>query len=187
MGCEMVSIGTEFKNFVSTRPVFWENLIDSTRAHFSGSITYAENWDAFDEFPYWDQLDFMGVDAYFPISQKVTPSVEDCMQGWRPHLEAIEAIHNQTGIPVIFTEYGYRSVNNCGEEPWDWSSGGVVNLEAQVNYYLGLYYSFWDKPWFEGGFMWKWEADHSSAGGTNNNELTPQNKPAEQTFKFMYV
>ena len=87
---------------------------------------------------------------------------------------------------IIYTEYGYRSVNNCEEEPWDWSSGGVVNLEAQVNYYLGLYYSFWDKPWFEGGFMWKWEADHSSAGGTNNNELTPQNKPAEQTFKFMY-
>ena len=186
LNCEMVTIGTEFNAFVSNRPDFWNRLIDSTRSHFSGLVTYAENWDGFDNVPFWEQLDFIGIDAYFPLSDEQTPSINAFKEGWEPHLTAIEQLQTQTQIPVIFTEFGYRSMDYCGDEPWDSSNGNGINLEAQQNAYQGLYETFWDKEWFEGGFVWKWSPDHANAGGTNNNRYTPQNKPAETTLQMMY-
>lgn len=186
LNCDAFSIGTEFKSFVANRPVFWDNLIDSTRAHFSGNITYAENWDAFYDFPFWSQLDFIGIDAYFPLSNEQTPTVEELETGWLPHLSTISTVQSQIGIPVVFTEFGYRSVDHCGQEPWDSSTGGNVNLEAQNNAYTALFHTFWDKEWFEGGFVWKWFPDHANAGGLTNNRFTPQNKPTEQTLQLIY-
>ena len=186
MNCEMVTIGTEFNAFVSNRPDFWNRLIDSTRAHFSEYVTYAENWDAFNAVPFWEQLDFIGIDAYFPLSDQQTPTVDEFKEGWIPHLTAIEQLQAQVQIPVIFTEYGYRSMDFCGDEPWDSSNGNGVNMEAQQNAYQGLYETFWDKEWFEGGFVWKWAPDHANAGGASNNRFTPQNKLAEETLQMMY-
>lgn len=109
MNCELFSIGTEFKTFVEERPQFWSDSIDSVRTVFSGDLTYAENWDAFQNFPHWNQLDYIGIDAYFPLSNASTPTVQECIDGWAPHLTSIASVQDQAGIPVIFTEFGYRS------------------------------------------------------------------------------
>lgn len=186
LNADLFCIGTEWKKFVVNRPQFWSQLIDSTRAHFSGLLTYAGNWDAYDDFPHWNKLDFIGIDAYFPISNKTTPTVQECKDGWAPHFNAIKSLHKQIGKPVIFTEYGYRSVDQCGDQPWDSSSGGNLNLKAQSNAYEALYEVFWNENWFEGGFLWKWKAIHSTAGGLNNNRFTPQNKPAQAIVKHWY-
>lgn len=186
MNCELFSIGTEFKKFVELRPQFWSNLIDTVRTEFNGALTYAENWDAFQSVPFWDQLDYIGIDAYFPLSNQMTPSKEDCINGWLPHLTLIEQIQNQENIPVIFTEFGYRSRDFCAQEPWDSSNGGAVNLDAQQNAYEALCFTFWDKPWFQGGFVWKWFPDHTNSGGGSDNRFTPQNKPAEIVLKGIY-
>ena len=42
-------------------------------------------------------------------------------------------------IPVLFTEYGYRSVENCAKEPWVADRKGTVSLTAQQNAYEALY------------------------------------------------
>lgn len=186
LGAEAFCIGTEFKNFIAKRPQFWGGLIDSVRAHYTGELTYAGNWDSYQAFPYWNKLDFIGIDAYFPISDAETPTVAQCVQGWQSHYQSIEAHQKQIGKPVVFTEYGYRSVNNCAKEPWNSSSGGVVNEQAQKNCYEALYKVFWDKDWFQGGFLWKWYPNHSSSGGSENNRFTPQNKSAEDLIRSQY-
>ena len=168
------------------RPVFWENLIDSTKKHFSGELTYAGNWDSYNTFSHWDKLDYIGIDAYFPVSNSVTPSVEECKIGWETSFNAIKNHRQQFNKPVIFTEYGYRSIDNCGQEPWSTSNNGSINLIAQQNTYQALFEMFWNEPWFEGGFLWKWKANHSTAGGLMNKEFTPQNKPSEETIKKAY-
>lgn len=185
--CGVYCIGTEFARFAEVRPAFWDLLIDSVRNNFSGEITYAANWDNYQRIPFWQKLDFVGVDAYFPLTTITdTPSVASCKEGWQPHLASMEAFQQQTNKPIVFTEYGYRSVDNCAEEPWNSDHSGNVNLAAQQNAYQALFETFWHQSWFQGGFLWKWFPDHSSAGGNTNNRFTPQNKPVENDITQWY-
>lgn len=183
---EAFCIGTEFKNFIAKRPQFWSDLIDSVRVHYSGELTYAGNWDSYQAFPFWNKLDYIGIDAYFPIDEGETPSVTDCVLGWQSHYNSISDHQKQIKKPVVFTEYGYRSVNNTAKEPWHSGSGGTVNEQAQKNAYEALYQVFWDEEWFDGGFLWKWFPDHINSGGKDNNRFTPQNKTAEVLIRAKY-
>jgi hypothetical protein len=40
--------------------------------------------------------------------------------------------------------------------------------------------------WCAGGFVWKWYAHHEASGGPNNNDYTPQNKPAQKVIELWY-
>ncbi len=186
LDCQLFCIGTEFKNFHQQRPQFWSMLIDSVRANFKGQLTYAGNWDSYQSFPHWPKLDYIGIDAYFPVSDQQTPTVENCKAGWQPWLQSIQQHQQQLGKPVIFTEFGYRSLDYCAKEPWHSSHSDGVNLQAQQNAYEALFQVFWDQAWFTGGFLWKWFPDHQKAGGMENNRFTPQNKPVEKTIGEWY-
>jgi hypothetical protein len=61
-----------------------------------------------------------------------------------------------------------------------------VNLDAQKIAYEAIYEKFWSEEWFAGGFLWKWYDYHESAGGMNNKNYTPQNKPAEDAIRSAY-
>lgn len=183
---ESFCIGTEWREFVKSRPDFWKQLIPKVRKVFSGTLTYAANWDAYDSFPHWSMLDFIGVDAYFPLSNSQTPTVQEFMDGWKPHFKNIESLAQKTGKPVVFTEYGYRNMDNNGSQPWDSGKGNAVNMQAQSNAYEAIFKTFWHHKWFKGGFLWKWYDYHAKAGGNGNNKFTPQNKPAEKILTEWY-
>ena len=88
---------------------------------------------------------------------------------------------------MLFTEYGYRSVDFSGKEPWkSYKSMNQVNLEAQTNTTQALFEMFWDEPWFSGGFLWKWHHNHEHVGGEEDSQFTPQNKPAEHIVREVY-
>ncbi len=179
-------IGTELKEFFNARPEFWGQLIDKVREIYDGPLTYAGNWDSYHKFPHWSKLDYIGIDAYFPLSDRQTPTVKELKKGWESHFRAIKSHQESVGKPVIFTEYGYRSINKNANTPWDSGLGGEVNLNAQDNAYRALFEMFWEEDWFAGGFLWKWFDFHESAGGKKNNRFTPQNKPAETTIRNWY-
>lgn len=182
---EMFCIGVELKGFVAERPTFWNNLIDTVRNVYKGKLVYAANWDNYPNIPFWEKLDYIGVDAYFPLSEEKTPGVEALKTGWVNHLDELNAIRMQVNKPVIFTEYGYRSIDYTGSTPWN-PEDGDVNLTAQKNAYEALYEAAWAKDWIVGGFVWKWRAGHETAGGSENSNYTPQNKPAEETIRNYY-
>ncbi len=187
MKVPILCIGTELHTFVQTRPQFWSQLIDKIRAVYKGKLTYAENWDQFDNAPFWNQLDYIGVDAYFPVSQSKSPTVAEMKQGWQEHKNDIIELYTKVKKPVLFTEYGYRSVHYTGKEPWDSNKiEGNIDFEAQNNALTALYQEFWQEPWFAGGFLWKWFHNHSEVGGKNNNRFTIQNKPSEKLIKEFY-
>ena len=185
---EILCIGTELFNFVDQRPEFWQQLIKNVRAIYSGKITYAENWDKVDRVPFWSDLDFIGVDAYFPVAEAQTPTVKEAIAGWIPHKKVIASLSKQNNIPVLFTEFGYRSADYAGKEPWASDRHeGAMNTKAQVNLYQALFETFWDEPWFAGGYAWKWFHDHERATATGNNRFTPQGKEAEMLLKKWYL
>ncbi len=181
---EIYCIGTELFHFVKERTAFWEQLITKVREIYRGQLTYAENWDKVADNPLWVDLDFIGVDAYYPVSEAKTPTVQEAHAGWEPHKTMLRELSEELQKPVLFTEYGYRSVDYAGRQPWltDRTEGGV-NLQGQLNLTEALFDEFWDEPWFAGGFIWKWHHDHETSGGAENNRFTPQNKPVQEFLK----
>lgn len=184
---EILCIGTELENFVKERPDYWHDLITKIKTIYKGKLTYAANWDEFRRTPFWGELDFIGVDAYFPVSEKQTPSIADCKIGWQKHKPVIKSISETYDKPILFTEYGYRSVDFTGKEPWQSDHTlKSLNFEGQSNTTQALFEEFWYEDWFAGGFVWKWFHAHDKVGGDQDNQFTPQNKPVETVIQSFY-
>ncbi len=187
---EALCIGTELRSTVNERPGAWRALIAEIRQVYGGQLTYAANWFAeFEEVPFWDELDYIGIQAYFPLSDGTDPTTEELKAGWQAHLDSIERVAKRFGKPVLFTELGYRSVAGTAATPWEWPSHGEtteIDLELQARCYEAFFETFWNKPWFAGAYFWKWHPSHFRAGGENNRGFTPQNKPAERVMAAWY-
>ncbi|RIA08662.1 hypothetical protein OE09_0482 [Flavobacteriaceae bacterium MAR_2010_72] len=185
---ELFCIGTELENFVAHRPEFWNDLISKIKTVYKGKLTYAANWNEYTKTPFWDQMDYIGIDAYFPVSELKTPTLEDCKAGWEKHKSEIKTYSSTFQKPILFTEFGYRSVDFSGKAPWKSDRDmGDVNMEAQINTTQALFELFWHEDWFAGGFIWKWFHDHKRVGGMGNSQFTPQNKPVEVLLKESYA
>ncbi|MFI8377235.1 glycoside hydrolase family 113 [Leeuwenhoekiella sp. NPDC079379] len=184
---EIFCIGTELYNFTNARKAFWEQLIKKVRGVYTGKLTYAENWDKVDKVTFWSQLDYIGADAYFPVSELETPAISDAKAGWEHHKQLLLLLSKKHNKPVLFTEFGYRSADYAGKEPWTSDRHeGKMNAKAQSNLYEAVFEEFWDEPWFAGGFVWKWFHNYERAALEENNRFTPQGKPAEEVLKKWY-
>ncbi|MFC7358044.1 glycoside hydrolase [Jejudonia soesokkakensis] len=177
-------IGTELEQFIIERPQFWNTLIAEIKKVYKGKLTYAANWDEYKRVPFWEQLDYIGVDAYFPVSESKTPTVAEARQGWQPWKKELKEVSEENNRPILFTEYGYRSVDFSGKEPWksEREMPGL-NLEAQTNLTKAIFEEMYPENWFAGGFIWKWFINHKEAGGMENHMFTPQNKPVEDIIR----
>lgn len=101
----MLCIGTELE-MTSEREADWREIIKKIRSVYSGKLTYAANFTEFEKVKFWDDLDYIGIQAYFPLSDKQTPSLKDLKKGWKSNLGKIEAIVKEYDKAVIFTEIG---------------------------------------------------------------------------------
>lgn len=182
---EMFCIGTELAVFVQQRPEFWKTLINEVKKVYTGKLTYAENWDAVEDFPHWDQLDFIGSDAYYPLSGKKFPLLSDFINGWETWKVKLKAIAENYEKPILFTEWGYRSCIFNGKKPWDYSEDLEVSQENQVNAYKAVFETIYSEDWFAGGFLWKW-FPYENSGGPKEDRFTPQNKLAEKTLRDFF-
>lgn len=185
---ELFCIGTELETFIDHRPEFWVDLIQKIRNVYTGKLTYAANWNEYNRTPFWNTLDFVGIDAYFPVSDLQTPTVEDCKRGWTNYKLELRTFSEKLKKPILFTEFGYRSVDYTGKRPWESDMGmNVVNLQGQLNATQALFETFWDEDWFAGGFLWKWHHKYETSGGDKDFMFTPQNKPVEVFIKDWYA
>ncbi|MEM9144115.1 MAG: glycoside hydrolase, partial [Bacteroidota bacterium] len=183
----LLCIGTELEQFVEARPAYWTALIREIRTLYSGKLTYAANWDEYKRTPFWDQLDYIGVDAYFPLSEEKDPSKEQLKQGWQKWKTAMKELSEKVDRPVLFTEFGYRSMDYTAKKPWLVDRNqDKINLQAQARATQVVFDEFWTEDWFAGGYIWKWFINHEQSGGTGDNRFTPQNKPAQATIQTFY-
>jgi hypothetical protein len=184
--CELFCIGTELNSFVASRPQFWNTLILDVKKIYTGKITYAENWDKVENVNFWMNLDFIGVDAYFPVSDLQTPTVKECKKGWEKWFSVLKNLSKRNNKKILFTEFGYQSRDFTAKEPWSHSTNESVNLKAQENALKALFDVFWKENWFAGGFLWKWFDNHEKSGGKDNSDYTIQNKPSYELVQKVF-
>ena len=184
---EIYCIGTELEEFVKHRPEFWKQLISKIRKVYHGKLTYAANWDEYTRTPFWKELDYIGVDAYFPLSEERIPNRQQMKEGWEKWKLKMKEVSKINGRPTLFTEFGYRSMDYTAKKPWLVDRNQMdVNLKAQAEALQVVFDEFWEEDWFLGGFVWKWFIHHDRVGGAGDNRFTPQNKPAEDVIRNHY-
>ncbi|MFT4800563.1 MAG: hypothetical protein ACI93N_000322 [Flavobacteriaceae bacterium] len=184
---DLFCLGTELEQFIIHRPEFWIQLISEVKDIYKGKLTYAANWDEYKRVPFWSELDYIGIDGYFPVSESKTPTIDEAKEGWKQWKNEMQTLSISVNRKILFTEFGYRSINFSGKEPWnsDHTLKGV-NLEAQSNLFNALFEELWNEEWFAGGYLWKWFIDHEEVGGFENHMFTPQNKPVESVIRTNY-
>lgn len=176
--------GTEVGNAIEKRPTFWNALIKKIKSVYSGKLTYAANWDDFEKVPFWNQLDYIGIDAYFPLSENETPTVDSLKEAWKKPILKMEILSKKYAKQIIFTEFGYRNSNECAKEPWT-EKNLVENNQCQKNAYEALFSVMSQKTWFKGGFFWKWYADDYYK--KHKIDYTPQDKIASEEIIKWYA
>ena len=186
-GVEILSVGCEFLNL--TKPKFtsqWKKIIKLIRKHYQDPLVYSANWwKEYEQVEFWGELDYIGIDAYFELTDKTDPTLAELLTSWKPYVVEIEVFYYTWQIPVIFTEIGYRSTDGANMNPWAWKKKGKVDLEEQALCYKAVKKTFKEKPWLEGIYWWHWVPD-PEAGGATDTGYTPQNKPAVKILKKWY-
>ncbi len=180
---EMFAVGTEFRIPAVEREQYWRKLIGEVRSIYHGKVTYAANWDNYQKVKFWDLLDYIGIDAYFPISNETNPTMDQLEAGWEEEARRLQDFSTKYDRPILFTEFGYQSLNKAAGNHWEIDkSHNSINMEVQANAYRAVFNTFWRKEWFAGGFFWKWHL-REDVGGIGNPDFTPQGKPAEEVIR----
>ncbi len=185
---ELYCIGTEYRKSAAQRPEYWRGLIKKVREVYKGEITYAANWDNYHNVKFWDDLDYIGVDAYFPLSNKAKPSMEELKVNWKKVESNLKGYSEEYERPILFTEYGYKSIEYTNSGHWNYQEDTVkTSMQAQVTAYEALFQSVWQKNWMAGGFFWKWHVRNDrEIGGAENRRYTPQGKPSADVIAEWY-
>lgn len=185
---EMFCIGTELSRLTVEKPEYWENLIKEVKSIYSGQLTYAANWhDEFEKISFWNELDYIGIQAYFPLTRSQFPNKEDIAKGWNKHLKQIKSVHKKYKKKVLFTEMGYRSTSDSAIAPWEWAEDpsnkdDLVSEETQANCYEVFFDKVWKKNWFAGVHFWQLRSDFQKDKRPYTLDFTPQGKLAESVL-----
>ncbi len=157
-GADRFCIGLEYKKTIH-READWRRVIAAVREVYSGPITYAANWDEYEQVAFWDAVDEIGVQFYFPLAEHDAPSEADLHRGFDRVLNSLEAFSKKHGKPILLTELGYPSHATAAKTPWQdnrrspHSEGGhELKLRCMR---LAIERSE-RSPFISGVFLWKW-------------------------------
>jgi hypothetical protein len=179
-GATMLVVGSELAS-MNRYSSQWRSMIATARHYFEGKLTFAVNWvQDVPNVNFWDAVDYIGVDAYMPLSQSdPNPSVSALVQAWQPYVSQLAGYVAQWKRPAIFTEIGYQSQQGTAETPW-WTTTNINGQVPQQRAYEAAY-EVWSKvPWFQGFFWWDWRP---GAYDPTDGGFSPRGKLAEQTMR----
>lgn len=189
---ELLSVGAELYK-LSTNPAndgYWRSLVKDIRGVYKGKLTYSGNAlkPYFDEssLTFWDALDYWGLSIYIPLSSGNNPNQQEIAQKWaQAESGYILPMAKKIGKPVLITEIGFRSIDGAAVNPEDYEVDAPVDLQEQAELYKGTL-EFWkDKDYLQGMHLWDWKVG-VNAGGSNDKDYTPQNKPAQEILKSYF-
>jgi hypothetical protein len=182
----MFCIGNELSPATLKRTGYWNKLIEKVRELYNGKIIYAANWDNYEQVSFWSKLDYIGVNAYFPLA--VGEGNINWDDVWEKNTENLHKLSSQYDRSIIFTEYGYLPYNMSAKGHWlvD-SEEAEYNENHQAMALRALYRNFWPEKWFKGGFLWKWYPSGFIPDSTRMaRSFSPQRKKGLEVVQEYY-
>jgi hypothetical protein len=158
-GAQIFCVGTELMNSLMYEKE-WRQIIAKIKNVYKGKLTYAANWDKYNKVPFWDELDYIGIQAYFPLSDHEVPSEEQIIIGWDRIYDEIIPFANRLEKQILFTEIGYDISENAAQEPW--RPGGSHQGQGEYLQKLCLAIALEkakEHDQMAGLFLWKWFAE----------------------------
>lgn len=134
----------------------WRRLISEVRSASPVPLTYAANWTDFERVPFWDALDVIGIQAYFPISDSALPDRAALRAGWRGLTARLRDYASSRNRPIVFTELGYNRSHRAAREPWRYDVDGPEAEALQALCLATALESIEAEPEILGAFLWKW-------------------------------
>lgn len=155
-GADMFCVGRELDSSVIAREADWRDVIARVRAEFRGPLTYSANFDTWQGIAFWDSLDFIGVSAYFPLSDRADPGLAELEAGFARALVPLAAAARRWGKPVLLTEAGFPSIPSAARAPWR-EQRVVADVWLQARCYEAALRALARQPAVAGAFFWLWE------------------------------
>ncbi|MCQ9207199.1 MAG: discoidin domain-containing protein [Omnitrophica bacterium] len=155
---EIFAVGTELEGTTFSRwEAEWRDVIASVKKVFKGSLIYSANWTEYEDVPFWDLMDFVGIDAYFPLTDKDDPTKEELVTAWNGIADSIGSWLTDSSLNkgVIFTELGYASSDGTNKQPW----ATLVNPEdqkEQADCLDAALAVLSKRNWFKGIYLWQY-------------------------------
>ncbi len=159
----------------------WRGLIRAVRKVYSGQITYSANWDRMDKVPFWDALDLIGVQGYFPMSwgDQTHPTREQILERWNGPIEELRKLHQTHGKPVLFAEIGYDLSAKAAVEPWLSAAQNNAENRALRRRLMEVALARLEaEPFIAGMFWWKW-----IPGASPNRDFAMQHPEAQEALR----
>ncbi len=173
-------VGTELAGTLHAEEE-WRRIIGEVRAVYDGPLTYAANHDSYEDVPFWDALDLIGIDAYFPLADEPTTDVNRLTESWEAIGKRIGDLAARLGRQVVLTEVGYPSQQGAVTRPFDPHVSSAVSVEEQDAALRAMLGALDDESWFAGFHWWMWFDERTA----EQQELgyTPKGKPAGDTLR----
>jgi hypothetical protein len=187
---DMLAAGVELRSWLTTThaPSFLPILRD-VRSAYSGLLTYAGNWDDVEQTVILGELDVIGINAFYPLTDKAGASDAELVSGGLLVADRVKALAELWHKPVMFNEFGYTARADPALRPWEWPdhmSGVRADARAQAAAYRGLLYGMLQTRELVGGFAWRLYADPDDLSQEAEWGFSPRGREAELWLRDAY-
>lgn len=161
----------------------WRALVRELRDVFSGHLFYSSNWDARYKHAWFDDLDFLGMNAYYELSHDANPTFRELAAEWNRIRRTLKNWREHFDKPLIITELGYQSKDGTIGRPWDYFLQGAVDVDEQRLAYESFFATWFEDTDLAGVFFYQWFGE----GGPRDDSYTPRGKPAADTMRDWFT
>ncbi len=169
-------IGTELDKTIHYESE-WRHITARVRAKTKAPLTYAANWTDFERVKFWDVLDVVGVQGYFPLAEVASAPTDKLRTSWRALAARLAKYGDRVNRDVLFTELGYNRTTLAAIEPWGYRTEGESAEPFQAQCMEIALAAIETEPRLVGSFLWKWFPGPSPVG-RNFQLATPRMREA---------
>jgi hypothetical protein len=134
----------------------WRQIIARIREKTPVPLTYAANWDSYERVPFWDALDVIGIQAYFPLSDRESPDEQELTTAWQLRMEQLRDFAGEQDRCILFSELGYSRSFHAAMHPWSHEDDGQAAEHVQTVCMRAALRAVENEPSVIGAFLWKW-------------------------------
>lgn len=188
-GADAFSIGVECKSWSGRFGDYWTKLIAELRQTFHGPLTYSANWDEVENVLFWDQLDWIGVNAFYPLADRSGASDATYARGAARALDGLTTFASSIGKPAVLVEVGYTTRRDAAVQPWLWPDdmqNVTVDEQEQARALASIVAAAASRADVLGVFVWRYYSNLDDVSQEAGWGFSPHAKLAESALSLLF-